>query len=152
MTIRSNINLSKLKYSTLPKHRKIYKKAVEIIGSGNKIPPISEEVVNTYASKYPQLKIRTTINEDLINIRSRCDNWIVVNEGDFLTLYHEELDTRHGKFMRVHHVQDVFYDLDFLLASIISHDEFKISNIDHTMGDIYEIVHSSNKAQDSLVC
>lgn len=140
MTVRSNINLMKLKNSSLPKHKKIYNKALRIMAEGNNISTLSESEIEKIAMKYPQLKVHPTINGDVINISSKCDNWIAVNENLFFTLYHEELECKNGKFTHGHHVQDVFYDLDFLLASIVSHDEYKISNVENTMDDIRELV------------
>lgn len=150
MTIRSNINLNKLKKSGIPKLRKIYEKACKIKTSGYIIPEICEEAIYEIASKYTQLKVSTSLNGDIVNVRSKCDKWMAVKEDSFYTLYHEELEVKNSKFIYSYHIQDIFLDLDFLLASIISHDEYKMMSIENGIEGIREITNEA--IENKIVC
>lgn len=143
MAIRSNVNLQRLKKSGLPKHKKIYDKAMKMIWSDYVTPKLSESEIMGIAERYQPLKVSVTINGD-ITVCSKCDRWAIIDEGAFYTLYHESMSIKAGKFVQEYHIQDVFYDLDFLFASIISHDEYKMSNSASTMDDIESLVKLNN--------
>lgn len=140
--MRDIINLQALKRSTKRKHNAIYEKANRIIGEGFETQELSEDEVIAIASKYPQLEIRVLIGGDIL-VKSKKDTWMIRDEVRFLTLYHKTLGFKNGRLNDKYHVQDVFYDLEFTLASIISHDDYMLGIQKRTNDDILEMVQSN---------
>lgn len=107
------------------KHRKIYEKAHRIMKQGWKTPDLSEKEILDIANKYPTLNVKVLINNDIV-VRSIKDSWLIIDEGRFYTLYHKGIVFEGRKAKESYHLQDVFYDLNYIFASIVSHDEYKM--------------------------
>lgn len=123
------IDIQKWRKSKKVKHNKIYKKAKNIIDRGIEIESIQSEArVDELKKRFPSLDIKLIAGGNM-SVVSIKDEWLVVNDGRFLALYHYgKLSTRRGKTKENYHIQDVFYDIEFLLASIVSHDQYDIRN------------------------
>lgn len=143
--MRDTLNLQALKRSKHEKHRTIYKKAHKIMAKGFETEELSDEQVMDIVNRYPQLKVSIIIGGDII-IRSKKDTWIVKDEGRFISLYHKALILENGKTKEKYHIQDIFYDLDFVFASIISHDDYMLGIKSRTTDEIQEIVKESHLA------
>ncbi|MED3976098.1 hypothetical protein P4639_22130 [Priestia megaterium] len=140
---RDFLNLKALKRSAIKHHCNkqlaIYEKAHEMLKEGWKTKDIDTEEIMSIASKFPQLNVKVMIGGDIF-IKSKRDTWIIKDESRFLTLYHKDIVQMKSK--DTYHVQDVFYDLDFALASIVAHD-------DHSMGiKTRELVHIKQMAYE----
>lgn len=135
--VLGELNLRMLGNSKFAKHKKIYKKAMSMIESGFQTKKVSDNEVYELAKNFPDLNVHVNIQG--LTIKSKCDKWFVVDEGDFLALYHETLQSAKGKMKQVYHIQDVFYDLEFLFASIVSHDEYKIHNKTSTIEEVKDM-------------
>lgn len=134
--VLGELNLRMLGNSKFAKHRKIFKKATSMIESGFRTKKMSDKEIYELAEKFPNLNIHVNIQG--LTINSKCDKWFVVDEGEFLALYHETLQSAKGKTKQVYHIQDVFYDLEFLFASVVSHDEYKIHNKATTVEEVMD--------------
>lgn len=122
------LNLRSLKYGKSKKEVRVYQKAHKLIMKGFKTKEVSEIEIMNIASKFPTLKVKVLAGGDL-SIRSRGkygDMWHVSDEGRFYVLYHDSLGFNASKKKDPMHVQDVFEDLGFIFASIVSHDEFRL--------------------------
>lgn len=132
------LNLRSLKYSKSKKEARVYQKAHDLIMKGFKTKEVSEIEVMNIASKFPTLKVKVLAGGDL-SIRSRGkygDIWHVSDEGRFYVLYHDSLGFNASKRKDPMHVQDVFEDLGFVFASIVSHDEFHLGESRLTNNDL----------------
>lgn len=141
MAIKKNIDLQNLRKSTLSKHNKIYDKATKMLTENYTTPELSHMELEILAERFKMygLRVNVSISGD-ITVRSKCDNWVIVDEGFYYVLYHETTVGSRGKNRHSHHVQDIFYDLDFLMASIVTHDEFKMSMERPKISDIKALV------------
>ena len=141
MAIKGNIDLQNLRKSTVTKHRKIYEKAMKMLNENYLTPELSHMELEILAERFKDygLRVNVTISGD-ITVRSKCDNWVVVDEGNYYVLYHETTVGSRGKNRHSYHIQDVFYDLDFLMASIVTHDDYKMSRERPNLGDIKNLV------------
>jgi hypothetical protein len=137
--MRDILNLQALKHSKNKKHNTIYEKAHRIMQQGWETPDLSDEEKMEIARRYPQLDVTVMIGGD-IRVRSKKDTWIIRDEGRFYTLYHKGLVFEKGRVKEKYHVQDVFYDLDFIFASIISHDDYALGIRSRTTDEILEMV------------
>lgn len=141
--MRDTLNLQSLKHSKFEKHRKIYKKAHKIMAKGFETEELSKEQIMDIAKRYPKLQVSVIIGGDIV-VRSVHDTWIIKDEGRFISLYHKAFVLEKGKRKEKYHIQDIFYDLDFAFASIVSHDEFKLGiKFRTTTDEIQEIVRES---------
>lgn len=144
--MRDTLNLQALKRSKLEKHHTIYKKANKIMAKGFETEELSDEQVMDIANRYPRLKVSIVMGGDII-VRSLNDTWCVRDEGRFISLYHKDtIILESGKEKEKYHIQDIFYDLDFVFASIISHDDYRIVGKSRTTDEIQEIVKESHLA------
>ena len=144
--MRDRLNLQGLKRSRLPKHHKIHQKAVSMMAEGHQTQELSNEEIMEIGKKYETLEIKIQFNGDIV-VNSIRDKWVIIDEVRFYTLYHKGFKNAKGKLREHYHVQDVFYDLEYALASIVSHDEYKLgiskkSNIDiiNMIDDKVEII------------
>lgn len=137
--MRDTLNLRALKHSSTPKHRKIYDKAHRIMKEGFFTAELLEHEIMEIASKYPSIKAKVLFNGDII-ITSKRDTWFVRDEVRFLTLYHRGSIINKGRRKEHYHIQDVFYDLDFLIASIVSHDDHALGIASRNMNEVSELV------------
>lgn len=123
--MRDIINLQALKRSKNTKHNTIYRKAHRIIESSYETPNIPERDILKMAEKFPTLTINILVGGD-ITIRSIKDHWLIRDEGRFYTLYHRTLYFGSTRTREVYHIQDVFRDLNYIFASIVSHDDYAL--------------------------
>ncbi|MFJ8247352.1 hypothetical protein [Peribacillus asahii] len=119
------INLQGLKRSRSKKHHTIYEKAHRIMRTGIQTPDMTEEEVIMIAEGFPTLSIRVFIGGDIF-VRSVKDEWMIRDEGRFYTLYHKSNIFDKGRIKDSFHIQDIFKDLSYIFASIVSHDEFAL--------------------------
>jgi hypothetical protein len=140
--MRDILNLQALKHSKNRKHNTIYEKAHRIMQEGWETEELSEQQVLDIAERFPQLDVTVTVGGNII-VRSKKDTWVIVDEIRFLTLYHKGTIISKGRVKEKYHVQDVFYDLEFIFASIISHDDYALGIKSRTMGEVQEIVEQS---------
>jgi hypothetical protein len=140
--MRDILNLQALKHSKNKKHNTIYEKAHRIMQQEFETADLTEKEVFEIASRFPQLSISVTIGGDIV-VRSKKDSWLIRDEVRFLTLYHKSLVLEKGRMKEKYHVQDIFYDLDFVLASIISHDDYALGIKSRTTDEIHELVEQS---------
>lgn len=129
MAVKRNLSLKELKNDTSEKHKKIYNKAMYIINKGFHSPTLSYMELKLIAENFRSygLSVSVAISGDM-TVRSKCDDWTIIDEGRFYVLYHElTVVGVNGKARKEVHVQDVFEDLNFLFASIVKHDDFKMN-------------------------
>lgn len=119
------IDLKALKKSRSKKHQKIYEKAHRIMKSSFETPDLKNSEVMEIASKFPSLNVNILMGGD-ITVRSLKDTWIIRDEGRFYTLYHGGSIFSHNRIKEHYHIQDIFSDLSYIFASIISHDEYAL--------------------------
>lgn len=120
-------NLKGLRNSKNEKQSKIYSKAMSLIKDGNETEYLTDNRIEELRNNHPTLTIESKAGNSLA-VKSRFDNWVVMDEGDFYVLYHMgKSSVSSVGSAEVYHVQDVFKDIDFLLSSIESHDDFKIN-------------------------
>ncbi len=131
------INIQKWRNNKNIKHRKIYNKAKEIIERELAMEEIeTEERLNELRNRFPSLRINIVAGANL-TVGSLKDEWLVVNDGRFYALYHGgKFTSRLNKTTESYHIQDVFYDIEFLLASIVSHDNYEFGKKEYSMKDI----------------
>lgn len=123
--MRRKLNLKALRVSHKRKWRKIAEKAYRMMDEKWETPYLSEDEIMQLASRFPYLKVSVVIG--CIVVKSKiADSWMIVDEGDFYALYHKNIYFDKGKMKETYHIQDVFYDLEFLFASISSHDDCKM--------------------------
>jgi hypothetical protein len=140
--MRDILNLQALKHSKHRKHNSIYDKAQRIMQSEFETEELSDEEILEIASRFPQLDVRVLIGGDVV-IKSKKDTWIVRDEVRFLTLYHKAIVLNKGRVKDKYHVQDIFYDFEFIFASIISHDDYALGIRSRTCEDIKDIIEQS---------
>lgn len=140
--MRDILNLQALKHSKNKKHNTIYEKAHRIMQQGWETAELSEKEILEIASRFPKLQVMVQIGGDII-VRSKKDTWLIRDEVRFLTLYHKGLCLEKGRTRERYHVQDVFYDLEFILASIISHDDYALGIASRSCEEIQELVEQS---------
>ncbi len=136
--MRDILNLQALKHSKSRKHQTIYEKAHRLLQKGWETVELSESQILEIASAFPQLSVKVAIGGDII-IKSKKDTWVLRDEVRFYTLYHKSFTIERGRMKDRYHVQDVFYDLEFVLASVISHDEYKLGTGKLNMRKVQEL-------------
>ena len=120
-------NLKGLRNSKNEKQSKIYHKAMSLIKDGNETEVITDKRLKELQHIHPTLSIAMKAGNSLA-VKSRFDVGVVMDEGDFYVLYHMgKSSVSSVGSAETYHVQDVFKDIDFLLKSIESHDDFKIN-------------------------
>jgi hypothetical protein len=137
--MRDILNLQALKHSRNRKHRTIYQKAHRIMKKRWVTREYKEEDVLEIASFYPTLKVKVLIGGDIL-IRSKKDTWLIRDEVRFFTLYHKGFNFVKKRTKERYHVQDVFQDIEFIFASIISHDDYALGIASRNTEDIKQIV------------
>lgn len=137
MKISLELNLRSLQMSKYKKMNKIYEKATKMIESGFQTQIVSDKKIGELASKFPNIRVH--VNVQGIAIRSKNDSWFAVVEENFITLYHKTMKVAKSRIVEVSHVQDVFYDLEFMFASIVSHDNYKNGKIVMDISDIKKL-------------
>jgi hypothetical protein len=142
--MRDILNLQALKHSKNKKHNTIYEKAHRIMSKGWETKELSDNEIMEIASQFPQLDVRVMIGGDVI-VKSKKDTWLIRDEVRFLTLYHRGLVFEKGKTKEKYHVQDIFYDLEFALASIISHDDYALGIRSRNTDEIQQMVEESRQ-------
>jgi hypothetical protein len=140
--MRDTLNLQALKHSKHRKHNTIYDKAHRMMQQGFETQDMSESEILEIAKRFPQLEVKVMIGGDII-IKSKKDTWVVIDEIRFLTLYHKGRVVEKGRMKERYHVQDVFYDIEFIFASIISHDDYALGIKSRTTDEIMQIVEES---------
>jgi hypothetical protein len=123
--LRENLNLKDLAKSEKRKHNKISEKAHYIMSEKHETPELTDEQILEIAKDFPTLDVKVMISGD-ISVKSFKDSWIIRDEVRFYSLYHREVSYKFGKEKEKFHIQDVFRDLDYTFASIVSHDEYKV--------------------------
>jgi hypothetical protein len=147
--MKDTLNLQALKRSKNPKHRTIYEKAHRIMQRGWETKEHTEEEILKIASRYPSLDVHVRIGGDII-VRSKKDTWIIKDEVRFFTLYHKGTIFSNGRIRDKYHVQDVFYDLEFIFASIESHDDYTLGITERTTNDILFMIKQRKASQQAL--
>lgn len=137
--MRDTVNLQMLRKSRNTKHNTIYGKAHRIINENYSTPYLKEVEVMSLAEGFPTLAVHVVMGGD-IAIRSIKDNWMIRDEGRFYTLYHKGVLTDKGRYKDSYHVQDVFKDLNYIFASIVSHDDFKMGVKKRSAHGIKELI------------
>jgi hypothetical protein len=137
--MRDIINLQALKRSKNTKHNTIYKKAHRIMMDGYETPEISDEEVLEMAKAFPTLTVSIVMGGD-ISVVSVKDKWMIRDEGRFYTLYHKGMQFDKGRIKERFHIQDVFYDLNYIFASIVSHDEYALGIQKRNPHEIAELI------------
>lgn len=137
-----NLDLRAMKNSRRRKHHTIYDKAHRLITEGFETQHLSDSEIERIAKGFPQLSIRIVAGGNII-VRSKKDTWIIRDEVRFLTLFHRSLHFGSRRTFERYHVQDVFYDLEFALASIVSHDEYSLGIKRHNIDGIHKLVTQS---------
>lgn len=123
--MRDIINLQALKRSKNRKHNTIYNKAHRIMQKQYQTPNVTEQDIMEMAKKFPTLTVNVLVGGDIV-IRSIKDSWMVRDEGRFYTLYHKGMSFDKGRTKERYHIQDVFRDLNYIFASIVSHDDYAL--------------------------
>lgn len=115
--------MSKGHRSELKKRIRI--KEAKIIKSGN-IISLSEEEIHQKIKKYGFKNYRIEVWGD-ITLKSELDDWIIEIHDQHIRLLHKTKGSASlkGNMRSSYHIQDVFYDLDFCLQSIKSHDDYR---------------------------
>jgi hypothetical protein len=144
--MRDILNLQALKHSKNKKHRTIYEKAHRIMAQGWETKELSEEEIMQIASKYPTLKVTVLVGGDIL-VQSKKDTWLIRDEVRFYTLYHKGMVFEKGRIKEKYHVQDVFYDIEFIFASIVSHDDYALGIQARTTQDLIDMVRQNNQRQ-----
>lgn len=142
-TLRDVPNLHALRNSKKPKYNKIGDKIYSCIQDNQEVTPFTDEEIHNKCNKLG-LRCAISINGNL-SIKSRCDSWMLINNTHYWTLYHGDIkyNKTAGKAQNNYHLQDVFSDLDFALASIVTHDAYALNfNNFPTMNDIRELTQS----------
>lgn len=137
--MKDQLNLQALKHSKNRKHNTIYEKAHRIMQSGFETPDLKEQEIMEMARKFPQLDVTVQLWGNII-IKSKKDTWVIVDEGRFYTLYHRGMSFEKGRTKEKYHIQDVFYDIEFIFGSIISHDDYALGIKARTVNEIHELV------------
>jgi hypothetical protein len=140
--MRDILNLQALKRSKVKKHNTIYEKAHRIMQKGWETVELSEAEIMEIANRFPQLKVQVLVGGDIL-VKSKKDTWLIRDEIRFFTLYHKGLLLQNGRTREKYHVQDVFYDIEFILASIISHDDYSMGIRSRNTDDIQKLVNES---------
>ncbi|GAB6253667.1 hypothetical protein BCSAG_49850 [Bacillus cereus] len=142
--MRDMLNLQALKHSKRTKHQTIYEKAHRMISQDWETKELTEEEILEIASRYPTLKVKALVGGTTI-VRSKKDTWVIRDEARFYTLYHQGLSFVKGKTREKYHVQDIFYDMEFIFASIVSHDDYALGIASRTTSEILEIIEQSKE-------
>ncbi|HDR8453967.1 TPA: hypothetical protein QC364_000759 [Bacillus cereus] len=137
--MRDILNLKTLKRSKLPKHKTIYKKAHRLINEDYATPDLTNEEILEIAKDFPTLSVNIIVGGD-ISIKSIVDSWIIKDEGRFYTLYHSALVSDNGRYKERFHLQDVFKDLNYIFASVVSHDDFAMGIQRRNEYDVLEMI------------
>ena len=119
------LNLQALRRSKVRKDNTIYGKAHRIMMNKFETPIIDDSTVEELAKKFPTLSVKRVMGGDIM-IRSIKDTWMIIDEGRFYTLYHQNNQVVRGKNCHRFHLQDIFTDLNYIFASIVSHDEYAL--------------------------
>ncbi len=125
--MRDILNLQALKHSKKRKDKAIWEKAHRIMQEKFETPEVSDQEIMEIAKDFPTLTVKVLIGGD-ISIRSFKDTWMIIDEGRFYTLYHSGLEKdrgNRGRYKERYHLQDVFMDLNYIFASLVTHDDFK---------------------------
>lgn len=123
--MRDAVNLQTLRRSKSTKQNSIYKKAHRIMDENYSTPVVTDEEILNIAKDFPSIEVEVRMGGN-IAVRSVKDSWMIRDEGRFYTLYHKGLFICKGRNKDSYHVQDVFRDLNYIFASIVSHDEYSM--------------------------
>jgi hypothetical protein len=137
--MRDTLNLKALKRSKMKKHNTIYEKAHRIMLERLETPELSEKEVLSIAENFPTLTVNVLIGGD-INIRSVKDSWTIRDEGRFYSLYHRGMVFDNSRFKEMFHIQDVFRDLSYIFASVVSHDDFSMGIKKRNAYEVLELI------------
>lgn len=133
------INLQALRRSRSRKHNTIYNKAHRIMQENYKTPEYKESEIMDIAKDFPTLSVNVLMGGD-INIKSVKDRWTIRDEGRFYTLYHKGSVLDKGRFKERYHIQDVFKDLNYIFASIVSHDDYALGIKKRNAFEVLELI------------
>lgn len=137
--MRQKLNLKALKRSSEEKHHTIYKKAHKLLAERNTTPELSEVEIHKIAKEFPSLSVRV-LASGVMSVNSVKDEWMIVDEGRFYTLYHRDFYVYCSRMKERFHVQDVFKDLNYIFASIVSHDDYKLGIEKRSLGDLLDMI------------
>lgn len=137
--MKQKLNLKALRFSKKRKHNKIYEKSVRFREEGSRTPYLKEEEILEIAGKYPTLDVKVLIGGN-ISIKSFKDNWVIVDEGRFYSLYHKGTIFDKGRIKDMYHIQDIFKDLNYIFASVVSHDDYAMGIKKRTLVELEELV------------
>ena len=113
--------------SKAERHARIQNKENVIRRSGNCVD-FSEDMIQKVMEKYNIKDYRLDPWGDL-RIQSKFDLWIIRADEEVVVLWHgSDRKLRIGNDRSSYHMQNVFYDLDFAVQSIIEHDEYKLAS------------------------
>lgn len=135
--IGDKLNIRALRLSKSRKHNSIHKKASQMIIDGWKTKELSEFEILEMASMYQDLDISIMIG-GIISVKSKKDSWLIRDEVRFFSLYHKSWEIANGKMRESYHIQDVFYDLEYVFASIESHDDYTLGIKERGNQDLLE--------------
>lgn len=135
------ISLQALRRSNRRKHHAIYDKARRIIAEGLVTPVLSDKEIMEIVEGFPTLRINIVMGGDIV-VRSLKDNWMIRDEGRFYTLYHNVrgVPKRLGRTKECYHIQDIFRDLSYIFASIVSHDEYCLGIRKRSAYEVKELI------------
>lgn len=106
------------------KKRKITIKSKMAEAKGVKTNPLNENEIINIATKHG-LKVKTdSLELEMFSITSKLDSWRVERGEYYYTLFHK--DNNYSCIGNGEHVQDVFVDLEYLMNSIVEHDDYKM--------------------------
>jgi len=137
--MREFLDLKRLKRSKDTKHHTIYKKAHRIIAEKYETPELSEMEIHQIAKDFPSLNVKA-LATGIVEVRSVKDEWMIVDEGRFYTLYHQGFYVYCSRIKDKFHVQDVFKDLNYIFASIVSHDDYTMGIEKRGYEDLLDVV------------
>lgn len=144
------LNLRALRLSSKRKERAIYEKACRIQGRKKDTEELTEEQILNIAKDYPCLKVKVSFGGNIL-VRSQMNSWLIRVEQDFITLYHKTLAISRGKTVEKYHVQDVFGDVEYALASILSHDDYVLGISARNNSDIRDMVFQNSAVRNQVV-
>lgn len=137
--MRDILNLQALKRSRNRKHNTIYNKAHRLMQEEFATPELTDEEVLGFANGFPTLTVKCLMGGD-ISIRSVRDEWIIRDEGRFYTLYHKGISMYKGRIKDSFHVQDIFRDLNYIFASVVSHDDYALGICSRDPYEVAELI------------
>lgn len=66
------------------------------------------------------------LNQEAANVLTLQTAWVIRDEGRFYSLYHSGSVMDKGRLKEVFHIQDVYVDLQYLFASVVTHDDYSM--------------------------